>query len=125
MVYKHLPEVTVENVEVKLLWDTNIQCDNIVEARRPDIVIVSKKESKCIFVDIAIPGDSRVHEKEFEKVEKYQDLKRKVGRMWGIKNMDVVQVVVGALGSVTKNLGQWIKLGIRELELDCYRKLRY
>ena len=34
--------------------------------------------------------------------------------MWGIKNVEVVPVVVGALGSVTKKLGKWIeKLGIR------------
>ena len=34
--------------------------------------------------------------------------------MWGITNVDVVRVVVGTLGSVTKKLGKWIeKLGIR------------
>ena len=27
----------VENDEVKLLWDKNIQCDNVIEARRPNI----------------------------------------------------------------------------------------
>ena len=35
--YEHVPEGVVENDEVKLLWDMNIQCHNIVEARRPDI----------------------------------------------------------------------------------------
>ena len=29
--------------------------------------------------------------------------------MWSVKNVDVVPVVVGALGSVTKNLGEWIE----------------
>ena len=57
----------------------------------------SKKEKKCTIVDTAIPGDFRIHEKEFEKIEKYQDLKWKIRRMWGIKDMDVVPVVVGAL----------------------------
>ena len=34
--------------------------------------------------------------------------------MWHVKNVEVVPVVVGVLGSVTKKLGQWIKkLGIR------------
>ena len=28
-----------------------------------------------IVMDIAITGDSRLHDKEFEKIEKYQDLK--------------------------------------------------
>ena len=35
--------------------------------------------------------------------------------MWHIKNVDVVRVVVGALGNVAKKLGKWIeKLGIME-----------
>ena len=87
--YEHVPEGAVENGEVKLLWDMNVQCDNAVEARRPDIIAVSKKENKCIIVDIAIPGVSRVHEKEFENVEKYKDLKREIRRMWGMKKVDV------------------------------------
>ena len=91
----------------------NIQCVNVVEARRPDIIVMRKKEKKRISVDIAIPGDSRIHEKEFEKIEKYQDLKWEIRRMC-IKNGGVVPVFVGALGSVTKKLGKWIeKLGIR------------
>ena len=33
--------------------------------------------------------------------------------MWSVKNVDAVPVVVGALGSVAKKLGQWIvKLGL-------------
>ena len=50
----------MENGEVNLLWDMNIQCDNVVEARRPDVVVVSKEEKKCIIVDVVIPGDSRM-----------------------------------------------------------------
>lgn len=46
----------MENEKVKLHWDTNIQCDHVVEARRPDIIVESKKENKCVLVDIVIPG---------------------------------------------------------------------
>ena len=59
----------MENGEVKLLWDMNIQCNNVVEGRRPDISVVRKEEKKGMIVDIAIPGDSRVHEMKFEKNE--------------------------------------------------------
>ena len=55
-----------------------------------------KREKKCI-VDTAIPGDIRIHEKEFEKIEKYQGLNWTIKRMWGIQDTDVVPVVVGAL----------------------------
>ena len=40
--YKHVPEGAVENEEVKVLWDINIQCDNMIEARRPDIILIDK-----------------------------------------------------------------------------------
>ena len=35
--YEHAPDSVSENDEVKLLWDLNIQCDHVIEARRPDI----------------------------------------------------------------------------------------
>ena len=39
-----------------------------------------------------------------EKVEKYQDLKREIGRIWQMRSVNVVLVVIGALGSVTKKV---------------------
>ena len=113
--YNHIPDSVVENDSVKLLWDINIQCDNVIQARRPDIVVIDKKEKVCIIVDIAVPADRRVEEKEQEKVEKYQDLKREIGRMWGIRKVQVVPVVIGALGSVPKEFDKWIE----KLDIPC------
>ena len=111
--YEHVPERTVQNEEVKVLWDINVQCDNVIEARRPDIIVIDKKERKGIIIDIAVPADVRVGEKEREKVEKNQDLKKEIGRLWKLKMVEVVPVVIGALGSVTKGFDRWIeKLGI-------------
>ena len=42
--YEHIPEEAVENKEVKLLWDISVQCDNVIEAKRPDITLIEKKE---------------------------------------------------------------------------------
>ena len=113
--YDHIPEGAVENDKVKLLWDINIQCDNMIEARRPDIVVIYKKDGVCIIVDITVPADRRVEKKEQEKVEKYNDLKREIGRMWGIRKVQVVPVVIGALGSVTKRFDKWIE----KLDIQC------
>ena len=55
-----------------------------------------------------MPTDVRVGEKEGEKVEKYQDLKRDIGRLCRLKIVEVVDVVIGALGSVTKEFDGWI-----------------
>ena len=107
--YDHSPDGTVENNDVKLLWDINIHCDHVIEARRPDIVIIDKRRQSGIIVDIAVPANGRVHEKEREKVEKYQELRREIGRLWQLKNVKVVPVVIGALGSVTKELDNWME----------------
>ena len=53
----------------------------MIEARRPDIIVIDKKERNGLIIDIAVPADVRVEEKEREKVEKYQDLKREIGRL--------------------------------------------
>ena len=111
--YEHVPEGAIENEEVKVLWDINDQCDNVIEVRRPDIIVIYKKERMGIIIDIAVPADAGVMEKEKEKVEKYQDLRREIARLWKLKRVEVVPVVIGALGSVTKEFNKWIgKIGI-------------
>ena len=35
-----------------------------------------------IIIDIAVPADASVMEKEKEKLEKYQDLRREIARLW-------------------------------------------
>ena len=78
---EHVPEGAVENEEIKVLWDINIYFDNLIKARRPDVTVIDKKEQKGIIIDIAVPADVRVEEKEKEKVEKYQDLKKEIRRL--------------------------------------------
>ena len=121
--YDHNPDGTVENNDVKLLWDKNIQCDHVIEARRPDIVIIDKRRQNGIIVDIAVPADGQVHDKEREKVEKYQELRREIGRLWQLKNVKVVPVVIGALGSVTKEFDNWMENWNYRVMLELYRRL--
>ena len=42
--YEHEPVGVVETENVKLLWDLNVQCDNIIEAMRPDIDLLDKRK---------------------------------------------------------------------------------
>ena len=39
------------------------------------------KERKCYIIDVAVPGDVRIVEKETKKIEKYDELKREVERL--------------------------------------------
>ena len=61
--YEHCPKGAVEDDDVKLIWDIDIQCDNVIEARRLDLILVEKKAESCVIIDVAIPGNCRIHEK--------------------------------------------------------------
>ena len=107
--YDHKPEGVMEGDGTKLLWDFNIQTDKEIQARRPDLVVVNRKDNQCFIIDIAVPNDSGIFEKEKEKIEKYQDLRRQIAKLWSIKT-SVVPIVVGTLGTVTNNrLGKHLK----------------
>ena len=111
--YKHASEGAVVNEKIKVLWDINIQCDNLIEARRPDLIVIDKKEQKGIIIVIAVPADVRIEEKEKGKVEKYQNLKKEIRRVRKLRNVEIVHVVIGALGSVSAEFDRWMgKLGI-------------
>ena len=58
--------------DYKILWDFSINIDHVIEARRPDLVVVNKKKRICKIIDFAVPVDSRIQEKEKDKIEKYQ-----------------------------------------------------
>uniref|UniRef100_A0A1X7UR25 Uncharacterized protein n=1 Tax=Amphimedon queenslandica TaxID=400682 RepID=A0A1X7UR25_AMPQE len=91
----------MENDSVKILWNFMIQCDNYIEHRKPDIVVIDKIEKKCLIIDVAIPGDNRIMKKEEEKVEKYKELRQEIIKLWKMKKVVVVPIVIRALGAVT------------------------
>ena len=78
--YDHVPESVLENDDYKLLWDFSVRTDHEIGARRPELMIIDKRDRSCQIIDVAIPEDGRVREKEDEKIEKYQDLAREVQR---------------------------------------------
>ena len=105
--YEHAPEEAVENEEIKVLWDINIQCDNLIEARRPDLIVIDKREKKGIIIDSAVSADVRVEGKK-KKISK-----KNITRLWKLRNVEIVPVVIGAIGSVSVEFDRWMgKLGI-------------
>lgn len=111
--YNHYPGKVVENDRGKILWDFRIQTDRRIEHNTPDIVVITQETINII--DIAIPGDPRVRDKEIEKINKYQELGREMTRLWR-KPFSVIPIVIGAMGAITSNLGKHlIDLEIMEL----------
>ena len=65
---EHEPENVLENEDYKIFLDFSIQTAHVIEARKPDLVIVDKKERSCKIIEFVVPGDSRIEEKEKEKI---------------------------------------------------------
>ena len=60
-------------------------------------------------MDFSVPYDANVAKKEKEKIDKYRDLAAELARMHNV-NVEVVPIVVGPFGVVTKDLPRWLKL---------------
>ena len=66
--YEHTLEGVVENEYIKIMWDINVQCDNVIQAKCPDVLVIHKEKKEALRVDIAVSADMRIAEKELEKV---------------------------------------------------------
>ena len=86
-----------------------IQCDKEIEARRPDIVVVDKQRREVKIIDVAIPGDVRVCEKELEKIDKYKPLKDEIARLWEMQRVTIIPIVVRTLGAITNQFGKFMQ----------------
>ena len=79
------------------MWNFEVRTKRGMEARRPVIIVTDKKKNICKITDFTVPFDSRVDAKELEKIEKYQDLTRKLRTIWN-KQVRVIPIIIGALG---------------------------
>ena len=103
--YKHKPQKVVQNDSWMILWGVTIKTDHVIETRRPDMLIIDKTKNECKIIDFTCPFDSRIEEREKDKMKDYNNLKRQLKK---IRDMPVkeIPVVVGALGTTPKKLKQ-------------------
>ena len=92
----------------KIFLGFSIQTDHIIEARRPDFVVVDKKERSCKITDFAVPGDKKIEEKVKDKIEKYQDLGRELHKIWNVK-VKIIPLVVGSSSAIPKQSDNRLK----------------
>jgi hypothetical protein len=77
-----------------VLWNQGVQTDREFLEKRQDIT-VENKDRICLLIDVTIPSDSNVIQKEAEKVLKYKDLSIEFQRVWNMKYF-VIPVITGA-----------------------------
>jgi len=63
-----------EEGDVTVLWNQAVHTEREVTVNRPDIIIKNKKEKTCTLIDVAMPADRNVVQKEAEKKLKYKSL---------------------------------------------------
>jgi hypothetical protein len=74
---------------------------------KPDIVIHNNEKRTCMLIDVAIPGDRNVIQKEVAKVLKYKDLKIEIQHVWSVK-IRVIPVIIGATGTISKSFRKYM-----------------
>ena len=98
-----MPKPVYEERDITVLWNQAVDLDTEVTANRTDTIIKNKEKKICIIIDVAIPTDSNVVQKEAEKELKYKCLCIEIQRMWNLK-CTIVPVIIGATGIVTRSL---------------------
>jgi hypothetical protein len=63
----------------------------------------TREDKICLLIDVAIPSDRNVMQKESEKKLKYKNLSIEIQRMWNMKCF-VILIIFGATGIVTRGL---------------------
>ena len=99
--HTHIPKPVCEEGDVTVLWNEAVHADREVTANRTDTVIKNRKEKTCTLIDVAIPADRNVVQKEAEQIQEI--FGTEIERMWNLK-CTIVPVIIGATGIVTRSL---------------------
>ena len=60
-------------------------------------------------VDIVCPFDTTIVKKEKEKTDVYEDLRRELKRFWNLREVKIIRVIIGALGTIGMNQRKWLE----------------
>jgi hypothetical protein len=64
--YTHIPKSVSQHEDITVPWNQGAQTDREVLANRPNIIIKNKKDKICLLIDVAIPSDRNVIQKQSE-----------------------------------------------------------
>ena len=77
------------------------------KSNRQDVGVKGCKRKTCLQIDMSVPTNNILLDKECRKISKYTKLKMDVKKMWHLKNTTVA-VIVGALGLIKKRTDRHI-----------------
>jgi len=101
-VHKKKPKEKSQRKTIKYNLIIIIIINREVTANRSDIIIKNKKGKTRTLIDVAIPADRNIVQKEAEKKLKYKSLCIEIQRVLNLK-CTIVPVITGATGIVTRS----------------------
>jgi hypothetical protein len=107
--YEHVPKSaeTSRGGKVTILWNQQVKTDTTIPNNKPDIVIHNNEKGACMLIDVTIPGDRNVIQKEAENILKYKDLKIERQRTWNVKTR-VIPVITGVTRTISKSFRKYV-----------------
>jgi hypothetical protein len=87
------------------LRDQGVQTDREVLAKRSDMIIKYKEERICLLIDVVLPSDRNIIEKEAEKKLKCKNLSSEIQQ--NSMKCFAISVIIGATGIVSKSWKQY------------------
>ena len=91
-------------MEILNTFRTSISSATMLLRQVDQVIVIMKKTNKACNIIELIPGNVQLNKKKF--FDKYQEVKHEIKRSWGVRNVDIILVIVRAVANVTKNLGE-------------------
>jgi hypothetical protein len=114
--HKHKPVCEYED-DIPFYGIKGVHTDREVIANSPDMTSKNKTKKARILIDVAIPADRNVVQKEAGKKLKYKSLCMEIRRMWNVKYM-IIKEITGATGIATRGSKKVLKAIPGTLSID-------
>uniref|UniRef100_A0A1X7T0Q2 Uncharacterized protein n=1 Tax=Amphimedon queenslandica TaxID=400682 RepID=A0A1X7T0Q2_AMPQE len=96
-----------EGADIHKTWTWLQKSDIKPETDRGSYLCGQEQELRTNYIKCKIDGSIEVQEDE--KVEKCQELRQEIVKLWGMKKVEVILIVVGALGAISHRISDWLK----------------
>ena len=103
----------------EIWWDKYVKTANKVKKNRPDITIWNTQKKICQLMEVSVPLDMNLSQVREDKESKYLPLISQMQQMYNNYKVEVIPVLVGALGSIPHGLKQNLqKIGIDKARIE-------
>ena len=73
-------------------------------------------------MDFSVPYDTNIVKKTAEKLMKYRDLEIEIQKSWNLKEVSTIPVIIGALGTVSTDFTQYLKILSKHINPNVIQK---